>query len=180
MRTALLIVDMINSLAFSEDESLLKGSRPVAKNIVRLRERFYQKNLPLIYVNDNFGQWHADWKSVYNKHSAKGMKGTELARLLRRTKKDYFVLKPRHSDLEATPLELLLKKNCASKKLVITGIAGDICVLMTARDAHTRDFEVVVPSNCIASNTREQNNIALKQFKKTMEIKTTLSRYLRF
>jgi nicotinamidase-related amidase len=177
-RAALLIVDMINMLDFPEGESLLKLSIPVAKNILRLKEHFYKKGFPVIYVNDNFDEWLSDWKSVYSKCSAPGKRGRELARLLKPTPKDYFVLKPRHSGFEATPLEILLKR-LRIKKLVITGIAGDICVLFTAHDAHARGYEVIVPKNCIASNTKKQNEVALKQLSKALKVKTTQYQSLR-
>ena len=47
---------------------------------------------------------------------------------------DYFVLKPKHSGFYATPLELLLRY-LKVDELIITGIAGDNCVLFTAADA---------------------------------------------
>jgi nicotinamidase-related amidase len=176
-KTALLIVDMINLLNFPEAKSLLEFATPAAKNIVQLKKQFYKKNLPVIYVNDNFGEWLADWKAVYSKCSATDKKGHKLAKLLKPTKKDYFILKPRHSGFEATPLEILLKK-LKVKKLVITGIAGDICVLFTAHDAHARNFEVIVPRDCIASNTEEQNEVALKQLSKSLRLKTTDYKHL--
>jgi nicotinamidase-related amidase len=175
-RSALLIVDMINLLDFPEAKSLLKFAIPVAKNILNLKNKFYKKNYPVIYVNDNFEEWLADWKTVYSK--CREGKGAELAKLLKPTEKDYFILKPRHSAFEATPLEILLEK-LRIKKLVVTGIAGDICVLFTAHDAHARDFEVIVPSDCIASNTRDQNKTALKQLSKALRLKTTRSQSLR-
>jgi nicotinamidase-related amidase len=178
-KSALLIIDMINLLDFPEADGLLRFAKPVAKNILQLKEKFYKKKLPVIYVNDNFDEWLSDWKTVYAKCSAPGAKGSELAILLKPDDhKDYFILKPRHSGFESTPLEILLKK-LRVKRLVVTGIAGDICVLFTAHDAHTREFEVVVPDNCLASNTKKQNQTALKQLTKALKIKTTPYQNLR-
>ena len=39
----------------------------------------------------------------------------------------------------------------------IAGIAGNNCVLATAKDAYMRDFDLFVPSDCSASQTKEDN-----------------------
>lgn len=46
-------------------------------------------------------------------------------------------------------LETLLRY-LGAQRLVITGIAGNYCVLFTANDAYMRDYELVVPSDCTA------------------------------
>jgi nicotinamidase-related amidase len=40
--------------------------------------------------------------------------------------------------------------------LILTGIAGDICVLFSANDAYMRDFRIFVPADCIACETDER------------------------
>jgi len=67
-----------------------------------------------------------------------------------------------HSGFFQTPLDLLLG-DLGARSLVLTGIAGNICVLITAHDAHMRGYHLVVPSDCIASNTVEDNDFALRQ-----------------
>ena len=75
-----------------------------------------------------------------------------VVQLLVPGKEDYFVLKPKHSAFYATPLELLLTYLKVST-LILTGIAGDVCVLFTAGDAFLRDYHLFVPSDCIASQS---------------------------
>ena len=65
---------------------------------------------------------------------------------------DYFVLKPKHSAFFATTLDTLLAY--WRDNLIMTGIAGNICVLFTANDAYMRDYNIIVPSDCVVSNTR--------------------------
>ena len=62
------------------------------------------------------------------------------------------MLKPKHSGFFSTTLDILLDTS-ASSTLILTGVAANICVLFTANDAYMRDFHLVVPSDCIASNT---------------------------
>src|SRR6266513_217743 len=75
---------------------------------------------------------------------------------------DDFVLKPKHSGFYSTTLETLLAY-LKAKTLILTGIAGNNCVLFTAADAFLRDYYLVVPSDCTASINPEDNAFALKQ-----------------
>jgi nicotinamidase-related amidase len=49
-----------------------------------------------------------------------------------------------------------------AQTLILTGVAGNICVLFTANDAYMRDFNLIVPSDCVASNTERENQEALR------------------
>src|SRR4029450_12849531 len=51
---------------------------------------------------------------------------------------DYFVLKPKHSGFFDTTLDTLLGA-LKIRRVIVTGIAGNICVLFTANDAYMRD-----------------------------------------
>ena len=75
---------------------------------------------------------------------------------------DYFVLKPKASGFFATMLELLLEYLQVTT-LILTGIAGNMCVHFTANDAHLRDFQLSIPADCVASQSREENTVALTQ-----------------
>ncbi len=65
-----------------------------------------------------------------------------------------FVLKPKHSAFYCTPFDILLN-HLNTKTLILTGFAGNICVLFTANDAYMRNFKLIVPKDCIGSNTTE-------------------------
>lgn len=47
------------------------------------------------------------------------------------------------------------------KHIILTGIAGNICVLFTANDAYMREYSITIPKDCIASNRDEDNEFAL-------------------
>lgn len=170
----LLIIDMINDLEFPEGEQIQPAAAAVAENIRALRERCRAAKIPAVYVNDNFGRWRSDFGAQVDHCLHDGVRGQRLAELLKPGEDDYFVLKPKHSGFYATSLELLLKYLDA-KTLILTGIAGNICVLFTANDAYQRDFHLVVPSDCVASNTREINDAALEQMKAVLKADTRKS-----
>lgn len=170
-RAALLIIDVINTLDFPEGKSLLKHTLPAADKIKKLKTRLRKKGVPIIYVNDNFGDWRSDWKQVFAKCSDKTALGCKLAALLQPDDDDFFVLKPKHSGFFGTTLELLLR-NLGVETVILTGIAGNICVLFTAHDAHMRGFNIIVPRDCVASNSRKENDAALKLMRESIGVKT--------
>jgi nicotinamidase-related amidase len=173
-KTALLIIDMINTLDFPEGQQLLRNALPVARNIQAMKQKFHSKNWPVIYVNDNYGIWKSDWEQVYEHCTQEQFLGAKLCPLIKPDDKDIFILKPKHSGFFGTNLDSLLEE-LGVKKLVITGIAGNICVLFTANDAYMRGYELHVPEDGIASNTKKDNDYALKQFSDVFGIKTSSS-----
>ena len=74
---------------------------------------------------------------------------------------DYFVLKPKQSAFYGTTLDTLLR-GLRTRTVILTGIAGDNCVLFSANDAYMRDLKLFIPADCVASETSEQNDQALR------------------
>lgn len=165
---ALILIDVINDFNFPEAEQLLEYAMPMAQRLTALKKRCKQLGIPAIYANDNFGIWRSDFRQVLEHCLEPGSKGRELTQLLKPEEDDYFVLKPKHSGFFSTTLGILLDYlQCHT--LILTGIAGNICVLFTANDAYMRDFKLIVPSDCVASNTREENDHALDQMQKVLK-----------
>jgi nicotinamidase-related amidase len=170
---ALLLIDVINDFNFPEAEQLLKYARPMARNLVRLKRRAQKAGVPVVYVNDNFGRWKSDFRRTVE-HCARHGRGGKVVELLRPEETDYFVLKPKHSGFFSTTLETLLRYLDA-QTLILTGIAGNFCVLFTANDAYMRDFNLFVPSDCTVSNTKKGNDSALALIRKFLKADTRLS-----
>ena len=60
----------------------------------------------------------------------------------------------------ATLLELMLRYFNV-QRVILTGIAGNSCILLTAADAYMHNFGVAVPGDCIVSIDPEANRSAL-------------------
>jgi nicotinamidase-related amidase len=171
---ALLLIDVINDLEFDDGEKLLKHALPMAENIARLKKRAKQAGIPIIYVNDNFGKWQSDFSKLLKHCLEDNVRGKPLAELLKPEEDDYFVLKPKHSGFFSTTLDTLLEY-LKARTLILTGVAANICVLFTANDAYMRDFNLIIPSDCVASNTRDENEHALKLMAQVLKADTTPS-----
>ncbi|WP_216635916.1 cysteine hydrolase family protein [Bdellovibrio bacteriovorus] len=173
-KTALLIIDMLNTLDFPEGPMLAKQALPVAKNILKLKKKMAKRGAAVVYVNDNFGNWKSSWEEVYKTCAAPKSRGREIAKILHPDPEDYFILKPRHSAFYSTNLEVFLK-DLGIENLILTGVAGNICILFTVHDAHMRDFKITVPRDCIASNTKTLNDQALGLMKNELKVQTPIS-----
>jgi nicotinamidase-related amidase len=150
----------------------------MARKISQLKERAKKAGVPVIYVNDNFGRWQSDFHRQVQHGLGGESRGREIVRLLQPEEDDYFVLKPKHSGFFSTTLETLLRY-LGSKTLIITGIAGNFCVLFTANDAYMRDYELIVPSDCTASNSAAENKEALALMRKFLKADTRASARIR-
>ena len=169
-KAALLLIDVINDFDFPEGEELLRLAMPVGKNIAALKQRAKSAGIPAVYVNDNFGKWQSDFKKIVA-HS-RNARGKDFVEMLLPDEHDYFVLKPKHSGFYSTSLQLVLT-HLGAENLILTGIAGNNCVLFTANDAYMRDFKVFIPSDCVVSNTEEENRHALKQMETVLKADVT-------
>ena len=168
---ALLLVDVMNDLEFPGADQLLTHALPMAKAILELKARAGAAGVPCIYANDNFGRWRSDFREIVRHVREDGVRGQPLADLLHPHKDDYFVLKPRHSAFFGTSLELLLEY-IGARTLVITGMAGNNCVVATATDAYMRGYQIVVPPDAIASEQRELNEAALEHMRTVLKAQT--------
>jgi nicotinamidase-related amidase len=165
---ALILIDVINDLEFSGSEQLLEHALPMARKIAELKRRAKRAKVPTIYVNDNFGRWRSNFHAQVDHCLNDGVVGEPIAALLRPEDDDYFVLKPKHSGFFSTTLEILLE-HLQAHTLILTGMAANICVLFTANDAYMRGFRLVVPSDCVASNTETDNRHALDEMQKVLK-----------
>jgi nicotinamidase-related amidase len=163
----LLIIDMINELKFDGAQDLLPCIRETARNIAKLKDRMKVEQLPIVYVNDNFGRWKSDFRTLVSRCLEEDENAKSVVQLLMPRQDDYFVLKPKHSGFYATPLDLLLE-HLGVRRLILTGLLGNNCVLYTAADAYMRGYEIFLPSDCMLSFNQEANRVALEQMKGTL------------
>jgi nicotinamidase-related amidase len=163
-----LLIDLINDFEFDGADPMFKNTLAIAQPIAKLKKNAKAAGIPVIYVNDNFGKWQSDFRKLVDHCVEDNVKGKPIAQLLRPDEQDYFVLKPKHSAFYSTSLDLLLRYLKANT-LILTGIAGNICVLFTASDGYMRDFNLLVPQDCIASETEADNQHALAYMSKVLK-----------
>ena len=170
-KVALLLIDVISDFEFPDGEKLFENAVPMAKNLAALKKKAKNAGVPVIYVNDNFGKWQSDFQKLLKHCLDKSVRGSEIVELLKPEEEDYFVLKPKHSGFYSTTLETLLE-HLGSEILVLTGIATDICILFTANDAYMRDYQLVIPGDCVAAVESAEGEHALEYLKRVLKADT--------
>lgn len=166
--TALLIIDMINAFNFEHGNILAEKALIIAEQIQQLKKQCKQENIPIIYINDHYNLWQAELNKVID--YCRNEKSELFIDKIKPDDTDYFLIKPRHSAFYGTALYTLLHQ-LHVKNLILTGIAGNICVLFTANDAYMREYPLLIPDNCIASVDDEDNKYALRMMKNVMNAK---------
>ena len=151
----------------------------MASRLARLKSRASAAGVPTIYINDNFGQWRSDFRKTVAHCTARSSPGRRVSRRLKPTSHDYFVLKPKHSGFFDTTLDTLLE-TLRIRRVILTGIAGNICVLFTANDAYMRDLKIFAPADCIVSNTAADDEHALYQIEAVLKANVAISTRLMF
>lgn len=152
-KAAILIIDALNSFDFTGGDALAEAAQGIVGPIESLREQARAADVPVIYVNDHGGRWRAERSELVDGFLSG--KGGTIAAALKPGAEDYFVIKPESSGFYATTLPALLPR-LGVTRLVITGLAADICVLFTAADAHMREYDIWVPGDATAAQTNDR------------------------
>jgi len=168
--TALVFIDLINDFKFDGGDNLLANTEEILPNLINLRRFAKEKSIPIIYVNDHYGLWQADFREIIK--YCKNEKSENIIEKIKPDDDDYFLIKPQHSAFFQAPLHALLT-DLKRTHLILAGIAGDICILFTAKDAYMYKFSLSIPKNCLASEGVDNNNYALYLMESVMDADIT-------
>ena len=176
-RRALVVIDMINTYDHEDAEKLRESAEHVVPVLGELVERARAAGAPIIYVNDNFGQWRSDHRALVQD----ALQG-EHAALVEPIVPDedaMFVVKARHSIFYETPLEYLLRQQ-EIDEIVLTGQATEQCILYSALDAHIRHIPALVPREAVAHIHEDLAQAALRMMEVNMEARVVGAGDVRF
>ena len=163
----MLILDMISDFGFEDGSRLFQAALPVARRIAKLKLRAGRAGVPVIYVNDNQGRWRSDFTALLRHSLREGSRGAPIVRMLVPGPLDYCILKPKHSGFFGTVLAALLEY-LGARRLILTGVSAQQCVLFTANDAYVRDLELAIPRDCVTSESPAMTQLALRYFKSVL------------
>lgn len=164
-RTALIVIDMLNTYAHEDAEVLVPSVREALAGITALIGRARACGSPVVYVNDNFGDWRSDHGEILQ--AALAGRHKDLVESVIPDDDSLFVVKARHSIFFETPLGYLLGQ-LGVERLILCGQVTEQCVLYSALDAHIRHFDVVVPTDAVAHIDGELAGAALQMMSRNM------------
>ncbi|MDL4842669.1 cysteine hydrolase family protein [Aquibacillus rhizosphaerae] len=171
--SALLIINMQNAFVHPEG-SLSKLGLDTSRtsfavdSIRQLKEAFQVQRCPIIYIQHKDKEDPDLIAKVFSpnmelKQYVENSWDSEIIDELKPEDGDYIIEKSRFSAFYHTQLDELLRE-LGVETLVVTGVATNLCVESTIRDAFYREYQVFVPKEATASYTFEQEQGALANF----------------
>ncbi|MEK6397739.1 MAG: isochorismatase family cysteine hydrolase [Terriglobus sp.] len=171
-----MLIDVLTTFDFPDGDAILRGALEIRDALVRLKLRARKAGIPVLYVNDNFGDWRSEKEVLMGR--CLEAKGSAFVQPLLPDSEDYFVLKPMHSAFYMTPLEVLLR-HLEVETLILTGLTSNSCLTITAHDANMRGFDIYMPSDCSCARSTEEHLAALSLIETTAGVTTTHSKNLK-
>jgi nicotinamidase-related amidase len=165
-RTALIVVDMINSYDHDDAEPLRRSVERVLPTMRELIERAADEDVLTIYVNDNFGAWNSNRDELVEQVMSSRFRN--LVEPITPRPETLFIVKARHSIFYQTPLEYLLGQEDVGR-IVLIGQVTEQCILYSALDAYIRHLQVVVPRDAVAEIHSELADAALRMMEVNMD-----------
>jgi len=165
MSTALVVVDMLNRYDHPDSEPLMESAREVVPVVARLVREARERDVAVVYVNDNAGDWTAGRRELVQ--AAQQGPDRELIDPIVPPPDAPLVIKARHSIFYSTAAEYLLRQH-GHDRLILTGQVTEQCILYSALDAYVRHFDVVVPREAVAHIHEDLADAALRMMERNM------------
>jgi nicotinamidase-related amidase len=159
VKDALLVVDVFNDFDHDDGEELLASFRERGRGMRDALAAARAGHVPVIYVNDQQG-WTGDAPGLV-RSAVEASAGADVIAPLAPQRDDAFVLKPRYSAFDHTPLVLLLRE-LEVERLLLMGAATEGCVVQSAIDARELGFKVTILADACATNDEELEDLALR------------------
>ena len=174
--TALVVVDMLNPYDHDDAEELAESVAGTIEPITSLVGRARDEEVPVVYVQDNYGHWNASADEL-GRRALEG-RHPELVEPILPPDDAAFVVKARHSAFYGTLLEYLLDRLGAGR-IVLAGQVTEQCILYSALDAYVRHFQVAVPRDGVAHIHESLGDAALQMMERNMSAEIAPASQLR-
>ena len=170
---ALLVVDVQNDFCSSEGSCAGRGqdvsaAQAMVPRLARLLEEARAVFLPIVFVKTEHSEWTDTPSWVYRKSQQKqlntcrqGTWGAEFYDGVVPLPGERVVTKHRYSAFINTDLNTVLKARSVESVLV-TGVATNVCVETTARDAYMYDYYVTLVEDCSAAYSEAMHKSTIK------------------
>lgn len=164
-RTAVAVVDMLNTYDHEDADRLVASVEEIVEPVSALIERAGAEGAAIIYVNDNYGDWNSSQEELAER--ALNGRRPDLVEPILPPDDASFVIKARHTIFYMTPLEYLLSQK-GIEHLVLVGQVTEQCILYSALDAYVRHLEVSVPRDGVAHIHEDLAEAALTMMERNM------------
>ena len=158
----LLVVDVQNDFVSPQGSVAQRGEDvsaavTIIPRLIRLIEEARRIALTIIYVKTTHSEWTDSPSWIYRKSQEKalttcgeGSWGAEFYDGISPRPDERVVIKHRYSAFINTDLNTVLKAK-GIESVLVTGVATNVCVETTARDAYMYDYYVTMVEDCVAA-----------------------------
>jgi nicotinamidase-related amidase len=170
MRDCTLLVDVFDDFRHDDGDRLLASFLarvPVMRDLVA---RARSREEPLIYANDSRHVFDGDARGIVARARA-GPAGAAVDGIAP-APGDRFVIKPRYSAFDLTPLELILDE-LEIERVVLAGMSTEACVTQTAIAAREAGFKVTVVADGCATVDTDVEAIALAYLERVVGVQVS-------
>lgn len=167
MKDALLLVDVVNHFDHDDGDVLLASFRDRHDRLTAVVDAA-RASIPVVYANDDWGRWDGDAPGLVRSAVERGRAGRLVAAIAPRDG-DRVVLKPRYSAFDSTPLEILLRR-LEIERILLAGMATEMCVTQTAIAARELGFKVTVVADACACVDERLERIALEYLREVVGV----------
>jgi len=159
MVRAVIVSDMLRGF-LEEGYPLYCGieARNIIPNVQKLLERELEQGSKVFYLCDHHTQDDPEFE-MFPPHCIEGTEEAELIPELSQYAGE-IVPKRTFSSFYNTPLDERLD-TLEAETIVVCGVTTHICVLQAVIDARNRNYEVEVPTDCVASFNKQAHLFAL-------------------
>lgn len=165
MKPAVIIVDMLKDNAdIGASFSIGEEGRKIIPNLQHLLATVREKNIPVIFACDSFLEGDFIFQSGMKPHCIRGTPGAEVISELQPQDSDIILPKRRFSAFFKTDLDMTLRL-LGVDTIVVGGISTPGCVMFTAFDGISNDFEAIILEDCCAARKAEIHEKALSLYK---------------
>jgi nicotinamidase-related amidase len=158
LRDVLLLVDVISDFEHGDGDALAHAFARAQPAIVAALADARRRGVPIVYANDSAGDWGGDRNRQIERALA-GRAGDLIADLVPH-EEDAYLVKPRYSAFDHTPLAMVLAEHGA-QRVLLAGTATEMCVAQTAIQAREVGFKVTVLVSACAEVDARDARIAL-------------------
>ena len=170
MPTAVLMIDMLNTYEHEDAEVLMASVRTAIPGLRRLTQRARDAGVPIVYVNDNQGDWSSGRRALTER--ALGGPDPALVEPVAPPEGAVLLTKARHSAFYETQLDYLLREQ-GIDRVVLAGQVTEQCILYTALDAYVRRYRIAVPCDAVAGIRDDLAMAALRMMELNMHAELT-------
>ena len=182
-KSALVVIDVQNDFChgkgfFSKKNGEMPHVQRMIQNLVSLLKKWRQVKMPIIFVRTIHSEW-TDSPAWLMRGGGMAKKaalcapnswGAEFYEVQPESG-DCIVTKHRYSAFVGTDLDLILRSR-GLETILFTGVATNVCVESTLRDAYNRNYHVILVEDCCGAFSAEEHAATLSNISKYFGIVT--------